>query len=98
MAVLGVTLPAGGDLCTFDDLVGSENQIPSSYQGFTWNYYFYYLNAPNYSLPSGYKAGMVSPPNVAFNACANDASVSRTSPFEFNGAYFTAAWNDGPPA
>ena len=43
---------------------------------------------------SGYYAGTVSPPNVAYNPGGNPASIISTGQFNFVSAYLTAAWND----
>jgi hypothetical protein len=95
VAILWVgTAPAGADLVVFDDLGGDQVPIPAGYKGFTWSSSFYYINATPYPL-SGYYAGMVSSPNVAYNGWWDDVAVSAASPFTFNGAYFTGAWNDG---
>ena len=66
-AMLGVTLPVRAEVVTFDDLGGTIEPLPSSYRGFDWSGSFYYLNPELYHPVSGYMAGMVSSPNVAFN-------------------------------
>ena len=57
-----------------------------------WNNFYVLANtdAPN----SGYANGAVSGTNVAYNGFGSQA-VTSGSPFTFNSAYFTAAWNDG---
>jgi hypothetical protein len=88
---------AGAALLTFDDLTPPPGamQIPNGYEGFQWNN-FYVSNAATYSgNPSGYLAGMISRPNVAFNWFANPAQLSNVNPFDLNSGYFTGAWNDG---
>ena len=82
---------------TFDELplaYGSNNPIPSGYGGLSWSN-MYYLRPAEYSPISGYMAGMVSSPHVAFNAYANPALVSDSGPFDFGGCYLTGAWRDG---
>jgi len=74
---------------TFDDLSGGS--IPNGYGGLNWSN-FYSLNGDTYGL-SGYQNGVVSHSNVVYNAYGDPAAVSG-SPFTFNSAYFTAAWND----
>lgn len=80
---------------TFDDITtaNSAKLNNGGYGGFTWSNDFYILNASNRT--DGYNNGTVSPDYVAFNAFANDISVKSSSLFDFNGAYFTGAWNDG---
>ncbi len=80
-------------IITFDDLPGSITPVPTGYGGFNWSN-FSYLDGVHYSSnPSGYQNGVISPNNVAYNAYGNPAVVGD-SVFDFNGAYFTAAWND----
>jgi len=80
---------------TFDDLPSSlpGTQIPNGYAGLIWDNMFY-LNAVDYYLnPSGYNAGMISSPNVAYNGSGEPAAVSDEN-FSFGGCYLTGAWND----
>ena len=84
---------------TFDDLPnsGSNLVIPNGYGGLNWNN-MYYLNPSIGYSATGYMNGVVSPSNVAYNGYGSPAdvlSVSSSSPFTFNSAYFTGAWNDG---
>lgn len=78
---------------TFDDLPGTELLIPRNYQGFNWSDDFYYANGR--LTGGGYIPGAVSSPNVALNGFGNNVSFSRNTPFDFNSAYLTAAWNNG---
>jgi hypothetical protein len=84
---------------TFDDLSATslslyEAPIPSGYGGFNWSGNFYYLNATDAGYTnSGYVAGTISSPNVAFNDGAQDVTISSATSFTFNGAYFTSAWD-----
>jgi hypothetical protein len=81
---------------------------PGGYHGFHWDN-FYVMNAqaftdlqslgPNgnangYIGANGYVNGLVSGSNVAFNGFGDPALV-RNGLFNFNSAYFNAAWNDG---
>jgi len=92
LACAGV--PASAAVVTFDDIGGGEVAIPNGYAGLNWQD-FWVLDAVNYaSNPSGYLNGMVSSPNVAFNAWGGPAEFSG-SPFHFVGAYLTGAWSDG---
>jgi hypothetical protein len=94
LSLLGLILPslAHAGTLTFDDISCNGTQVPSGYGGLNWNN-MYCLNAST-EPPSGYQNGMVSSPNVAYNAFGNTAVVSDTS-FTLNSAYFTGAWNDG---
>ncbi len=95
MGVLAfVCAPASATVVTFDDLVGVEAPVPNGYGGLNWDN-FYYLDGVNYpSNPSGYQNGVVSPKNVAYNAWGNPAAFTQ-DPFNFDGVWLTAAWNDG---
>jgi hypothetical protein len=83
---------ANATILTFDDLASTMLPVPNGYGGLNWSN-MYYLDSTGYPN-SGYFTGTVSPHNVAFNWFANQAVVSD-SPFDFNGAYLTGAWNDG---
>ena len=89
---------AGATVLTFDDLATpsySGTQIGSSYGGLTWDSDWYYVDAYNQAYPlSGYRNGVVSDNNVAYNGFASTVSITDGE-FDFNGAYFTAAWNTG---
>jgi hypothetical protein len=80
-------------IVTFDDLTGSGLPVPVDYNGLTWSN-FYYLDGVTYGQPSGYTAGTVSSPNVAFNNYGTPATISSSVPFDILSAYMTAAWND----
>jgi hypothetical protein len=69
--------------------------ITNSYFGL--NFDNLYACNTNYIVASGYINGLISIPNVGFNAYANPASFSRsgTSTFGLTSLYATAAWNDG---
>lgn len=81
---------------TFDELPLSNDgiPIPNGYGGLQWSN-FYELDAVTYPRASGYRPGMISQPNVAFNGFGTPASLSSTTPFNLNSGYFTGAWNDG---
>ena len=89
------TIQAGLPSLTFDDLTGTNKVIvPSGYGGLNWSN-FYYLNAlDNLNNPSGYQAGMISAPNVAYNGSGNPASIIGSAPFDLLSAVLTAAWNN----
>jgi len=61
--------------------------------------YFGYLKPEDINdyygaLESGFLYGRMSEPHVAYNDSGAEVSVSNGT-FDFNGAYLTAAWNDG---
>jgi hypothetical protein len=91
-----ITVQVGLPPVTFDDLYetnGSSSQIPPGYGGLNWSN-FNFFNALTALNPSGYKAGMVSPPNVAYNGGGNPASIIGPVPFDLLSAALTAAWNN----
>ena len=92
-AVLSV-LTGAPVLVTFDDLGPTNLPVPNGYAGLAWSNFYHTdtgLSAPN---PSGYIAGTISPPNVAFNQYGTAASITNDTPFDFLSAWVTAAWND----
>ena len=81
----------------FDDIATSPTYpahttpIPDGYRGFTWED-FWVVNGdypPLYA--TGYKYGMVTPPNTAYNAYANPATLRSVTSFDFTEAYFAVA-------
>jgi hypothetical protein len=91
---------------TFDDLnpstlpgatVPYEAPIPNGYASLQWNN-VWVLDVPQNLQAdpgaTGYKNGLVSGNNVAFNDRGNPASISGGA-FNLNSAYLTAAWNNG---
>jgi hypothetical protein len=82
---------ASAGVITFDDLAGDETEaIANGYRGFDWAN-LGALRADAYP-GSGYQAGTVSLSNTAFNRDGGTAAISRSSGFDFVGAYFTSAW------
>lgn len=82
-------------ILTFEGQVspGGYYDLMSSYGGLTW----VNMNALNYSptldgTTGGYIAGAVSGTTTAIG---NDGDVTSATPFTFNSAYFTGAFNDG---
>lgn len=90
--LIGTTSAANAVSLTFDDLP-SGNPIWNGYGGFNWNNMY----ATDASTGGGYNNGAVSRPNVAYNAYANPAYIYALpgQTFDFIGAYFTGAWNEG---
>jgi hypothetical protein len=87
-------IDAGSPPITFDDLDGAYYRIPAGYRGLYWSN-LSFLNALDYGHnPSGYEAGMVSAPNVAYNGYGGPATIIGSGPFNFVSAVLTAAWND----
>lgn len=86
-------IPARATVLTFDDLLDLE-AIPGGYGGLNW-IGFYTLDGPAFG--AGYANGTVSPSMVAFNGDGEFAAVTVASDslFDFNGAYLTAAWQNG---
>ena len=92
--ILGSALSAHALTLTFDDLSGNLTSIPNGYGGFNWNN-FYNVNPAIYAPNSGYKNGIVSNKNVAYNSFENPASIfTNGTPFTFNSVYLTGAWNN----
>jgi uncharacterized repeat protein (TIGR03803 family) len=85
-------LTGSSELITFDDLPYRYTPVPAGYNSLNWSN-FYYLNGV-VSPSSGYNAGMVSIPKVAYNGYGAPAAISASAPFAFLSAYLTAAWND----
>jgi hypothetical protein len=88
-----LTLQVGLPPLTFDDLHDSTYEIPPGYGGLNWSN-FNFFNASTALDPSGYKAGMVSAPNVIYNVDAGAASIISPAPFDLISAFLTAAWDD----
>ena len=95
LKLAAIFLASGGiasaqQVITFDDLGSNEAQIPTGYDGFNWSSSFYYLNSG--SFPDGYHTGVVSQPNVAFNAFGDSVSFSSGTAFDLTSAYITSAF------
>lgn len=91
VALAGV---ASATVLTFDDVTGADpntdNNLIGTYGGFTWDNMS--VLHKDYYPGSGYENGTVSGEWVAFNGWAAMASLNGSA-FDFNGAYFTAAWD-----
>jgi hypothetical protein len=74
----------------FDDVstTTSVAQIPDGYAGFNWNMKVIY---DSYHFGSGYDLGTVSGHYAAWNY--QPSSISSSTDFDFNGAFFTSAWD-----
>lgn len=80
---------------TFDDLGGVPpgGVITQSYGGFSWTSVSIH-NKDNFAPPSGYFVAAESGSWFAYNTYDRTSEVSRSSPFDFVGAWFTSAWDD----
>jgi hypothetical protein len=83
---------------TFDDLPATDTDaIQNGYHGFNWGDNFMtsvaYIHKD--TLPgTGFANGVVSGDYAAFNNFATTSTITSDL-FTFNGAYLTAAWNEG---
>lgn len=93
--VFGYQCVHASTVLTFDDVTTNtfETLIPDGYGGLKWTN-FYVLNGPLRYPGSGYVNGTVSGDYVALNGYADMAAISGPV-FDFEGAYLTAAWNNG---
>jgi hypothetical protein len=88
---LSISSLSSAAVITFDDLP-HWTDIGNHYSGLNWTN----LYTMQGSLGSGgYKNAVVSGQNATFNGGAADALLVSGGLFDFNGAYLTAAWNDG---
>jgi len=80
-----------------DSLSGcAQPQLSNGYHGFNWTNFYVLDGFDHYCMVAGgYRDGVVSRRNVAFDGFGTPASVSRANPFTFNSVYMTAAWNEG---
>jgi hypothetical protein len=93
LGLIGTTATQAA-VITFDDLPSVEfaGTIDNGYKGFDWSWFAY---IDKFALPNtGFEKGVVSGQYGAYNDFAATATTSG-SLFDFNGAYLTAAWNDG---
>lgn len=96
--LVSISSLANATIIDFDSITNSSTyQIGNNtYDGLTFSSSWYILNSSSTSLQnSGYHNGTVSPSYVAYNGYGNDVSITSATPFNFNGAYLTAAWNTG---
>jgi hypothetical protein len=81
---------ASAETLTFEGF-SNMNPVPSGYGGLNWNNF----SVLSDTSTSGYLNGIVSGTSVAYNSWANPASISSTTAFTLNSAFFTGAWNNG---
>jgi hypothetical protein len=91
LAALGLASTASADVITFDDLPGFQTPVPDNYGGLIWANFDDVAGAT--MGPAGFRNGVVSGPNVAYNAGGNPAtiSVAAGSAFTLVGGDFTAS-------
>lgn len=87
----GITGHASATALTFDD-IPPQPSIPNGYGGLNWTNWGR-VDTSTF-LPSGYGNGVVSGAYVAYNPFGLQAVVGGSA-IDFDGAYLTAAWNDG---
>jgi hypothetical protein len=79
---------------TFDNLPTADNEITSSYEGYTWTN-FGSLSPSYYGYNNGFSNGLVSGTNVGFSWDANQTStITAGNPFSLTDSYFTGAWSE----
>ncbi|MFZ5831492.1 MAG: hypothetical protein ACOY3P_15520 [Planctomycetota bacterium] len=97
MACVAVAVAAGearaSVTVTFEELSGAITRVPDGYSGFSSNNLWFTDASLGQYASSGFVNGAVSGTRVAYNGSGRPASLSG-SPFAFNSAYFTSAWND----
>jgi hypothetical protein len=78
-------------ILTFDDIsVGFDHiPMPQGYGNLQWSN-FRVVNGWNQPWNSGYRTGMVSPNNVAFNPFGDPAAIGSANLFDLDSAYLTA--------
>src|SRR5713226_3385679 len=83
----------GATLLTFDDVaLAPGDHVPLyGYGGLEWSNFSAY-NSSLLTANFGYRAGMVSAPNVAFNDYGDPASIRSSGRFNLISAYLTAGW------
>ena len=95
---LAMAGPASARLVNFDS-IPSHGQpygaIPSGWASFDWSTDFDWINPAEDAPRSGYQYGMVSAPNVAFNASGANVSFQRNPAFELVSFYLAGAWRNG---
>src|SRR6266536_864006 len=82
----------GATTLTFDDLSPRSDWagVTNGYGGLQWNY-FGVLDGSVRPATEGYRTGMISSNNVAFNLAGNPASIIGRTLFNLQSAYLTAA-------
>lgn len=78
----------------FDDFLTSSGvfEVPSGYGGLKW--YNLVAMHQRFTDGPGYINTTMSGEFIAYNSSGHPAQVSSDEPFDFDGAYFGAGWND----
>lgn len=94
-----VSLPAASvgiaqSILSFDDLSSATPEngwavIQNDYGDLQWGG-FGVLNGSTRPLTEGYRTGVISPDNIAFNMYGDPAFISSGSPFDLSSCYMTA--------
>lgn len=97
---LGVAAQTNAAILDFEDLAPYPYALISDgYHGFNWasgSGDIAVINGPAYLPGSGYDNGSVSGVNAAFNwygASPSNIDLAGPGTFDFNGAFFTSAWD-----
>ena len=82
---------------TFDDITVNNNKLIGEYGGLTWGNNFYYTDGSDQPAYSGYSAMNFGETNksVGYNGSGDSVTITSNTTFDFTGAYFTAAWQNG---
>lgn len=92
LLLLMLSSVAWATVITFDDIItsGGTAQIPTNYDGFTWDSNFSVVDQTYFQNAFGNTYGFPSAPNAAFNAYGVlSVGLAGGNTFDFNGAYFT---------
>ena len=83
--------PTNLALVAFDDLNAGVDwlAVPSGYATLQWQN-FGALNGSFHQLPRGYRVGMISSPNVAFNLSGNPSAIISSNAFNLISAHLTS--------
>lgn len=97
LSCLGINA-AHANVLTFDDLSAeAEAYIDNGYGGLNWSNFWvqdpYLIGVSD--IESGFYSGVVSDNYSAFNANGEVAEITSATPFDFNSAYFSAAYRWG---
>lgn len=95
LLIIALGSVAGAAVLTFDDVGGLKtswnNPIYDGYGGFNWDQM--YVLHKDFHPGTGYEKGVVSGEWAAYNAWDNITTINDQT-FNFNGAYFTSAWDE----
>lgn len=86
---IGIVNSAKAAVLGFDTL--SNTEIYDGYGGLNWENMWAYGGGMQ---GTGYWNGVVSPTKIAYNRSGQVANITSSTPFNFNGAHLTAAWDE----